>query len=367
MIITITLSGINVNFRVAASSGDTTYSIEDSKEEIELAIEGMELQLEQIKEETLNELLSEVQNDTEIKQAINNVEGLNLDSLLDEAERINDIDETAQMFINELENVEECQNIVDELEQQLTLKTLEDYEEQDVVNVFTNKTINTVEEMKEYLEMLDYSVDNEAYSICEEAELYKEENEKSTLVEQVENLNEVLYTVDDSSIDNGITFGTKVNAASASVTYNKWRNLSTDEKVLIATDPKKALATNTLAKKAYQWTADKFGKNGLGDKSDAFRHATWNALMTRDISRQWAKLYATAHESGKSSADLEKKAGDGYKEKYHKAMDLHNNMIGRETIKWYDTAINVNDKKLKERVSKKLTNNKKTGAYWLHS
>ncbi|MDO5519024.1 MAG: hypothetical protein Q4G58_00890 [bacterium] len=88
--------------------------------------------------------------------------GLSLDSLLDEAERINDVDETAQMFINALE-------------------------------------------------------------IVEEAELYKEENEKSTLTEQVENLNKVLYTVDDSSIYNAITFGTKVNAASPSVTYNKWK------------------------------------------------------------------------------------------------------------------------------------------------
>lgn len=47
-------------------------------------------------------------------------------------------------------------------------------------------------------------------------------------------------------------------------------------------------------------------------------------------------------------------------------MDLHNNSIGRDVIKWYDTILNVSDKKLKKRVKGKLTNNKKTGIYWLH-
>lgn len=47
-------------------------------------------------------------------------------------------------------------------------------------------------------------------------------------------------------------------------------------------------------------------------------------------------------------------------------MDLHNNSIGRDVIKWYDTSINVSDSKLQKRIENKLTNNKSTGIYWLH-
>ena len=47
-------------------------------------------------------------------------------------------------------------------------------------------------------------------------------------------------------------------------------------------------------------------------------------------------------------------------------MDLHNNAEGRDVIHWYDTALNVSDKKLKDRVKKKLTN-KKSDIYWLHT
>lgn len=105
----------------------------------------------------------------------------------------------------------------------------------------------------------------------------------------------------------------------------------------------------------------------MGDASDGYRHAVWNALMTRDITRFWAKAYSTAHESGKSNKELEKKASDGYKEKLHRSMDLHNNEIGRNIINWYDTKINVSDNQLKKRVVKKMTNKKKTGIYWLHN
>lgn len=100
---------------------------------------------------------------------------------------------------------------------------------------------------------------------------------------------------------------------------------------------------------AYDITNKQFGYNGLGDKSDGFRHGIWNALLTRDITRSWAEAYTTAHESGKSAKQLEKKAKDGYKEKYHRNMDLHNNAIGRDVVKWYDTGLNVSDTELVKR------------------
>lgn len=43
-------------------------------------------------------------------------------------------------------------------------------------------------------------------------------------------------------------------------------------------------------------TEAKFGFNGLGDRSDAFRHGIWNAEMTVLIGKEKAELFATAHE-----------------------------------------------------------------------
>ncbi|MCP3142459.1 DUF6973 domain-containing protein [Pyxidicoccus xibeiensis] len=51
---------------------------------------------------------------------------------------------------------------------------------------------------------------------------------------------------------------------------------------------------------------------------DAFRHAYWNALMTREFGAEWTQQFATAHEGLPGNyADRE-------------AMDLYNNQVGRE-------------------------------------
>ncbi len=50
---------------------------------------------------------------------------------------------------------------------------------------------------------------------------------------------------------------------------------------------------------------------------DAFRHAYWNALMTKSIGKKYAEKFATAHEST---------SPDGL----DKTMDLTNNRIGRD-------------------------------------
>ncbi|WP_429001295.1 DUF6973 domain-containing protein [Vandammella animalimorsus] len=49
---------------------------------------------------------------------------------------------------------------------------------------------------------------------------------------------------------------------------------------------------------------------------DAFRHAYWNALMTREFGIEFAKQFATAHEGLADTSDAE-------------AMDLYNNEVGR--------------------------------------
>lgn len=65
--------------------------------------------------------------------------------------------------------------------------------------------------------------------------------------------------------------GTKVKASSLYiVAYSTWTTLTTEEKILIALDPKKALYTKYLTDDAYTYTKNKFGYNGLGDKLVGF-------------------------------------------------------------------------------------------------
>ncbi len=104
------------------------------------------------------------------------------------------------------------------------------------------------------------------------------------------------------------------------------------------------------------------GWNGLGDLSDAFHHAIWNALMSRYISEAWAYLYATAHED-KSEEELNQKATDGYYEWQHRDMDLYNNQQGRDVWYWYDSILYTFDSDLVDRVLTKLNNGELT---WLH-
>lgn len=74
---------------------------------------------------------------------------------------------------------------------------------------------------------------------------------------------------------------------------NIWNSLTDTEKKLVIRYPLDALKVNTAKNIATTQTEKKFGYNGLGDRSDAFRHGMWNA-------------------------ELE-----------HKNMDIHNNAEGR--------------------------------------
>jgi hypothetical protein len=51
---------------------------------------------------------------------------------------------------------------------------------------------------------------------------------------------------------------------------------------------------------------------------DAFRHAYWNALMTKEFGAEWTKQYATAHEGLPGNPSN------------REAMDLYNNEVGRQ-------------------------------------
>ena len=89
--------------------------------------------------------------------------------------------------------------------------------------------------------------------------------------------------------------------------------------------PFDALKVNTAKNIATSQTEAKFGFNGLGDRSDAFRHGIWNAEMTILIGKEKAELFATAHED----KDVTGNESDGYPKTAHRDMDLHNNEVGR--------------------------------------
>lgn len=104
--------------------------------------------------------------------------------------------------------------------------------------------------------------------------------------------------------------------------YDQWSHLTPAEKAVIA-----AMAANPLTAvkipfiklskdTAFNETTRRFGRNGHNDKSDAFRHCFWSAILSRDIGFYWAKAFTTAHESapGQPPEEME--------------MDLHNNAVG---------------------------------------
>lgn len=104
-----------------------------------------------------------------------------------------------------------------------------------------------------------------------------------------------------------------------------WNSLTDSEKKLVIRYPFEALKVNKAKDIATTQTESKFGFNGLGDRSDAFRHGIWNAEMTVLIGEEKAELFATAHED-KDTTGTE---SDGYLKIEHKNMDLHNNAVGR--------------------------------------
>jgi hypothetical protein len=93
------------------------------------------------------------------------------------------------------------------------------------------------------------------------------------------------------------------------------------EKNLILSDityASQAISVYLNSKIAEEMTFQIFLRNGWNDCSDAFRHAYWNALMTKSNGVLSATLFGTAHECVSGQPNLENN------------MDLHNNSIGRE-------------------------------------
>ena len=105
-----------------------------------------------------------------------------------------------------------------------------------------------------------------------------------------------------------------------------WNTLTPSEKKLVIRYPFAAIDVNKAKNIAIKQTESRFGENGLGNQSDAFRHGLWNAEMTILIGKDKAEMFATAHED----KDVSGVESDGYTKIEHRNMDLHNNEIGRE-------------------------------------
>jgi Domain of unknown function (DUF6973) len=98
--------------------------------------------------------------------------------------------------------------------------------------------------------------------------------------------------------------------------YDQYHHLTSREQQFVKAHPIDAMTIDEDTKKAFQETTRMFGFNGHNDKTDAFRHCFWSALLARDIGYAKALDFTTAHESSPTNPADEK------------AMDLHNNSVG---------------------------------------
>jgi len=98
--------------------------------------------------------------------------------------------------------------------------------------------------------------------------------------------------------------------------YQQFQDLNGAEKAYLRNHPHHVLALKESRSAAFAETQRRFGKNARNDKSDAFRHCFWSALLARELGYVNALAFTSAHENF---------PGNNIKEKQ---MDLHNNRAG---------------------------------------
>ena len=150
--------------------------------------------------------------------------------------------------------------------------------------------------------------------------------DQDALEELVRNIDQIKKDNAGLSEDEIINLIEKSRKATSKSIIDIWNSLTESEKKLVIRYPFGALDVNTAKNIATTQTERMFGYNGLGDRSDAFRHGIWNAEMTILIGKEKAELFATAHED----KDVTGNESDGYPKAAHKEMDLHNNIVGRD-------------------------------------
>ncbi len=98
--------------------------------------------------------------------------------------------------------------------------------------------------------------------------------------------------------------------------YEQYDVLTDAEKSYFKLHPHHIKTIKDSKKTAYDETKKRFGFNRRNDKSDAFRHCFWSAILAKDIGYKHALEFTTAHESAPKN------------DPHEKIMDLHNNAIG---------------------------------------
>ena len=137
-----------------------------------------------------------------------------------------------------------------------------------------------------------------------------------------------------------------VNAYESGSSSNK---LTVEEIALYSAHPTKAAKVskyaNMASDKTEEWYKNYCRWQGNGD---AFRHAYWSALMTKNIDRDFACKVGLAHEGLKPGYDFDKQDDD------HK-MDISNNYSGRIIGTDND---DLSNGKLAEKVKSECSNGK---------
>lgn len=98
--------------------------------------------------------------------------------------------------------------------------------------------------------------------------------------------------------------------------YEQYQQLTPKEQEYLRNNPHHAMILKDAREAAFAETIRRFRRNGRNDKSDAFRHCFWSAILARDIGFDNAMRFTTAHESSPKNRLDEKR------------MDLHNNRVG---------------------------------------
>lgn len=126
--------------------------------------------------------------------------------------------------------------------------------------------------------------------------------------------------------------------------YEMYNKLTQAERDFLWDHPLASMTFKENADKAFAEAAKRFPSNTLHNgEGDAFRHAYWNALMTKHESEALAKEFADAHETNPGQPAAEK------------TMDLHNNEVGRQIGKDNPKAT---DEELADLVEKALKDGK---------
>ena len=155
--------------------------------------------------------------------------------------------------------------------------------------------------------------------------VFFDERDFEGIVEQILNIKSEHPEWMEQQVEDAMDVNAPGKSAMRSGIIDIWNSLTDSEKKLVIRYPFDALKVNQAKNIATTQTETKFGVNGLGNKSDAFRHGIWNAEMTYLIGKTKAELFATAHED----KDVSGKESDGFLKTEHKNMDLHNNEVGR--------------------------------------